>query len=73
MVGRGGPAVLDGGIGAERNEVLQAFAAYERDLFSRTPTAEELAEYERRKQQVREHGRECIRRMREEDGLPPLD
>ena len=65
--------VLDGGIGAERTEVLHEFSVYERELFSRNPTDDELAEYERRKEQVRQHGRDCIRRAREEDGLPPLD
>ena len=73
IVGRGGPAVLDGGIGAERAQVLAEFIAYEEELFSHAPTAEELAEHERRKELVRAHGRECIRRVREEAGLPPLD
>jgi hypothetical protein len=73
IVGRGGPAVLDDTIAGERQQVLNEFCAYERELFSRTPTPEELAEYERRKEQVREHGRDCIRRAREQDGLPPLD
>ena len=68
-----GPSRLDGGIGAERDAVLHQFHVYERELFSRAPTAEELAEYELRKERVRAHGRDCIRRMREEDGLPPLD
>jgi hypothetical protein len=65
--------VLDDALASERQRVLNEFAAYERDLFSHTPTADELAEYEVRKQQVREHGRDCIGRLREEYGLPPLD
>jgi hypothetical protein len=73
IVGRGGPAVLDDSLLFERQQVLDEFCAYERELLGRTPTPEELAEYERRKEQVREHGRDCIRRSQEALGLPPLD
>ena len=62
--------VLDDTLVNERQRVLDEFCAYERELFSRTPTLEELAEYERRKEQVREHGRECIRRECAEHGVP---
>jgi hypothetical protein len=67
------PAALDDTLIDERQQVLDEFCAYEREVFSHTPTPEELAEYERRKEQVRQHGRDYIRRSREQAGLPPLD
>ena len=73
VIGRRWPAVIDDTLHFERQQVLNEFHAYEQQLFSREPTAEELAEYERRKERVREHGRDCLRRSQEALGLPPLD
>ena len=58
---------------AEMQADQAVLAAYEQELSGRTPTPDELAECERRRELVREHGREFLRCANGGDGQPPGD